>query len=65
MLSIDTALWQLRYINGTLSITQRASRVIKTLYGRSNLPSDEALALMSEYAFNEMCRNIFHNTGNK
>jgi hypothetical protein len=65
MLSIDTELWQLRCINGTISVTQRASRHIRTLYGRSKLPNDEALALMSEYAFNEMCRELFHNTGNR
>jgi hypothetical protein len=65
MLSIDTPIWQLRYIGGTLSVTQRASRAIRTCYGRSYLPSDEALALMSEYRFNALCREIFHNTGNK
>ena len=65
MLSIDSDVWQLRYIGGVLSITQRASRHIRTLYGRSKLPSDEVLACMSEYDFNTMCRELFHNTGVK
>jgi len=59
MLSIDTEAWQLRYIGGTLSVTQRSSRVIRTYYGRGRLPSDERLAMMSDYALNELCRKIF------
>jgi hypothetical protein len=59
-LSIDSECWRLRYVgNHTVFITQRASGATRTC-NRGKLPSDEALALMSDYGFNKLCREIFH-----
>jgi hypothetical protein len=59
-LSIDSECWHLRYVGtGTVFVTQRASGVVRTC-SRGKLPSDETLALMSEYSFNKICREVFH-----
>jgi hypothetical protein len=59
-LSVDSDRWSLRYVGtGIVFITQTASGVTRTC-SRGKLPSDEALALMSEYKFNSICREIFH-----
>ena len=59
-LSIDSECWRLRYFgNHTVFITQIASGVIRTC-NRGKLPDDVRLAQMSEYTFNNLCREIFH-----
>lgn len=61
MISIDSKLWSVRSLNcgGSVHITQRASRAIRTV-NRSELPSDAALAAMSERQFDKVCREAFH-----
>lgn len=60
MLSIDSKLWSVRAYNaGGLHITQRASGAVRTV-SRGALPSDNALAMMSETRFDRVCREAFH-----
>lgn len=60
MLSVDSKLWRVRaYNDWHIHITQRSSGVSRQ-FGRCVLPSDEALAAMSENRFNALCRGIFH-----
>ncbi len=60
MLSIDSKLWQVRYLNtAQLGIIQRASGVMR-IFGHSALPDRDTLASVSETRFDRLCRDAFH-----
>lgn len=65
MLSVDSKLWSVRGFNaGGVHITQRASGAIRTV-SRGVLPSDSALAAMTERQFDAVCREAFHDAASR
>jgi hypothetical protein len=59
-MNVESKLWKVRAINGwQIAIVQKASGMLRVM-SRSALPSVDALAAMSERAFDTAARKAFH-----
>jgi hypothetical protein len=58
-MNIESKLWKIVYVGCQIAILQKASGT-QRFFTVGTLPNSEALAAMSEYQFNRVCREKFH-----
>jgi hypothetical protein len=59
-MNIESKLWKLiSYNDAYVHLIQKASGVIHTV-SRGRVPNADTLAMMSERAFDNVCRDTFH-----